>query len=986
MKNLIIITILFCIWVWLKPLNAQNYPGGLSSSDDLKLWLSSDDISGLSDGDPFSISWNDRSGNSYDASQGNSTYQPTYIESEINGFPVLRFDGTDDYLDDTYSYQIRTVFIVFSVSSSLQQSSDLGQLWGNDADDVHIAVDPRSGSNSEGFTFNGLSGANTRAHYALNSAAYSGLVKTSNVQAWSYDNFEIIAVEFKNDETINRQVIGSLFPNSSVGDHQFGGDIAEIIAFGTQLGECKRVLVENYLATKYNLSISNDRYAYNLTHKYDMAGIGRVNGSDKHEQAFSGGILGIGSTSLSNGEYITMAHDNQGFGSWNASVVHGTSAKVLGNTWKVDKNGATINLDFLVDTSSLPPLPNGYSSWALVLDADGDFSLNSKFYHLSKAAGSQYSVSNIAVNSGDYIKIAAVKNISITDGNFSAASTWAVSVPGANDSVIIAANTTVSLSQNDTAAHLYVCETSTFQLNSYTLNVSVSSLDVYGTVNMGTGTINYSAAGNQDIADLAYYNLSIDGSGSKTLSANTVVSNNLVINSGTLDVDNSNNFDLQVAGNWVNNGGSFSSQNGKVEFTGASSQSILTNSESFYDLEFSGAGPYQMMDDIDVDNQLILTSGIVSTQTNQISITNTAEAAIPTYSNTSFVNGNLQRAIGTGINDFIYPVGNSENSTGYHPVEVSPNLLLGPNTIVVHFTDLVRHDDLDMDVSDSWLTYQSISPDGMWVISPDQEPITGTYDVKLYLDNMTGLQDNQFAVIKRPEGSPDASYWQALGSINVLNGLGRLLSDGYALRTGLTGFSEFGVGTGSSGGGLPVELLNFEVFKSGERALLEWLTATEINSDYFEIQRSDDGEEFNSIAKVDAAGNSVEMKEYNFFDEKPFVGDNYYRLKQYDNDGSFEYLPIRHLYFDESESEIIISVYPNPSNGKQLNIDLSNMPENNQLLELRIFDSNGRNVFGYVNESNSNNKIVLDNSLPSGMYIVDIQVGKSNEKIKWIVN
>lgn len=966
---------------------SQETPAGLGSGFQVNMWLKADEISTLSDGDLLSINWTDKSGNDYHASQSNSSYQPVFKDSVINGFPVIRFDGTDDFLDGLHSYNARTVFSVFKTSSTLQNSSELGQIWGNEADDAHVAIDTRAGANDQGFNFQGLNNSPTRAKYALNGSAYGSLVSSSNVPSWTYDQFELIAVEFKKDKAMTRQVIGSLYPGQSIGSHQFGGDIAEIIVFNGQLGETQKILVENYLATKYDLTISDNKYAYNTTHKFDLAGIGRINGSDNQSSAFSAGILGIESSSIFNGEFVTIAHDNQDVSSWQTgSLQDGIPAKMLSRSWRVDKNGTAINLDFSVDTSNLPSLPSGYEAWVLMVDEDGDFSSDAKFYGLSKGVGALYTAAGISVNSGEYISIAAAKNISVVDGDFSNASTWAASVPGSSDSIIISSYNTVNLSQDETVGHVYVSDTGSFQLNSFTLNISLGSLKVDGNLDMGTGTVNYSANGNQNIAALVYNNLSISGSGNKSLITNTVVANNMILNAGTLDLNISGDYTLQVAGNWINNGSVLEPRNGTVELNGVTAQDITTNGEAFYDFKVSGSGPYNLLDDLELSNQLIMENGVIVTSSNELFVNNTSGTAIPTYSNTSYINGYLKRAIAFGTFNYLFPVGNGTLSTDYHPAEISSNMLMGVNTITSSFTNLVRHNDVDLNASDTWLSYQSVSNAGMWIISPDQQPSGGLYSVKLYLDNISGLQDNQFAVVKRPEGASDASEWKALGSINMLNGLGRKLSDGYALRTGLSSFSEFGIGSGSSSGGLPIELLYFDAIKVGETVELEWVTSTEINTDYFEIQRSLDGINFETIGKLSAAGNSIEEIEYTFIDSKPEIGDNYYRIKQVDLDQKYEYLPIRVVNFEYVETLGEVKIYPNPSNGEVLNVQLEKIDLNTGQFQIDIYNIQGKKVYSEGNFTDYNLTIELNGKLQSGVYLIDIHNAKQHQKVKWIIN
>lgn len=107
---------------------------------------------------------------------------------------------------------------------------------------------------------------------------------------------------------------------------------------------------------------------------------------------------------------------------------------------------------------------------------------------------------------------------------------------------------------------------------------------------------------------------------------------------------------------------------------------------------------------------------------------------------------------------------------------------------------------------------------------------------------------------------------------------------------------------------LPIELLSFTGRKAGVINILEWTTASEINNDYFTIQRSKTGDGFEDIGIIKGAGNSNEIKKYNFTDINPLSGLNYYRLMQTDFDGIISYSEIIYLN-NKFNNELII--YPN---------------------------------------------------------------------------
>lgn len=115
-------------------------------------------------------------------------------------------------------------------------------------------------------------------------------------------------------------------------------------------------------------------------------------------------------------------------------------------------------------------------------------------------------------------------------------------------------------------------------------------------------------------------------------------------------------------------------------------------------------------------------------------------------------------------------------------------------------------------------------------------------------------------------------------------------------------------------GALPVELTYFQARPTDEKWVeLTWETASEDNNAYFDIERSADGLNFTSIAQVEGFGTSYVSQTYLSYDERPLPGINYYRLKQVDIDGSFEYSDIKSVTFSKLGSKL--SLYPNPSSG-----------------------------------------------------------------------
>ncbi len=376
------------------------------------LWLKASDIKGLTDGDSLALPWPDASGKGHAASQSNALYRPVYSSTAANGHPAVLFNGADSYFDNSYSYNARTVFILYKIDSSLQQDTDLGQIWGHYGDGAHVAIDARP-SFSKRFSFDG--GGNAAARYGINGSVFSAFDRNSNTYPWNYDQWELVKVEFQNQESLTRQVIGSLVPNFNLGDHQFGGHIAEMIVFDSLLNATQIMILENYFSSAYNMdltAIGEDYYTYEALYNHDVSGIGRRSATDMHTLAFSDRLLGVSASTLdSDGSFLLFGHDNAGSLSWSSSEIPSgfTGLQRISREWKVEETGETGELTLIIDTTLLAGRSFSGERYLLLIDKDGDFSSGADVYELASAGmDSLFSRSGLNLETGDYITIAKI--------------------------------------------------------------------------------------------------------------------------------------------------------------------------------------------------------------------------------------------------------------------------------------------------------------------------------------------------------------------------------------------------------------------------------------------------------------------------------------------------------------------------------------------------------------------------------------------------
>jgi hypothetical protein len=167
---------------------------------------------------------------------------------------------------------------------------------------------------------------------------------------------------------------------------------------------------------------------------------------------------------------------------------------------------------------------------------------------------------------------------------------------------------------------------------------------------------------------------------------------------------------------------------------------------------------------------------------------------------------------------------------------------------------------------------------------------------------------------------------------------------------------------------LPIELLDFNAVMNNKQVDITWSTATESNNDYYTIEKSKDGINFESVSTVDAAGNSLSLVNYKDIDTNPFDGISYYRLKQTDFDETFSYSKIVAVNYMLSDDGI--TIFPNPTNG-EINISLKDL-EGQEVLVV-IIDATGRECFSKVMLSQENQQLIAIDSeqkLASGTYII----------------
>lgn len=166
---------------------------------------------------------------------------------------------------------------------------------------------------------------------------------------------------------------------------------------------------------------------------------------------------------------------------------------------------------------------------------------------------------------------------------------------------------------------------------------------------------------------------------------------------------------------------------------------------------------------------------------------------------------------------------------------------------------------------------------------------------------------------------------------------------------------------------LPLELVSFSAEVAQKNVYLKWTTATESNTNYFDVERSEDGVNFTSIGKVNAAGNSSQMLTYQYLDQG-VSGTVFYRLKMMDKDGKFQYSAIAKAVINTLPLEVT-KVYPTAINSNQpITFEVQSMKKGTMLIQVTSAD--GKLLQRMEQNISPNTKsatIQLNSNLPSGI-------------------
>ena len=337
-----------------------------------------------------------------------------------------------------------------------------------------------------------------------------------------------------------------------------------------------------------------------------------------------------------------------------------------------------------------------------------------------------------------------------------------------------------------------------------------------------------------------------------------------------------------------------------------------------------------------------------------------------------YVQGNFRRAISPAGGIYNYILGLQPAGAGAQRGMQYMNLIIGANDYNVisgYFqTGLDNTFASVVECSGYLIDYWGGTDHGQWVMSDITGAGTGPYEVRVW------PQDDNF---------PAKTIWMVTKDNAVMGTADDCGPSTVGLdRAAFDGMGQFGVAAADVNI-LPAELINIWATPKVDNIEVGWLVGSEFNLDYYELQRSENGVDFEPIATIDAIGTTQFEHTYTYNDYN--VSRNkiyYYRYQSFDHDFSSEFSPVVSSQLSGSDdfAESIL-LYPNPTNGG-LYVELT--LELNSEIELIVFNSAGQLVVSrQLQGSDGNNTFVLDaQEWANGVYIIQLTEMRTGEVVR----
>ncbi len=990
-------------------------PGGVGSTNgvsSLALWLDGSNITGdessPSNGSPIS-QWSDLSGNQnhYTSMAPN---EPTF---NMGTLPSLQFDASaanPQFLTGNQEKNL-TYGSVFFTLNAIDNGNDNPLIINSD---FSLKYEQTPNTGMIGYSDIGNS------DYSSTLPSIFGIDNIISFQTDCASN--TLGIHSNGNTTsLNIGSADNAIPLGELGNmsQQVSGNFYEIIAYQAPLNTAQKIIVDNYLSAKYGgLNIVTDLYDEddipNGNYDHDVAGIGRMDASNIHDNAKGTGIIQINNPQgLDDTEFLIWGSDNGATSFSEVTDIPSIIVSRMVKIWavsEVDISSSPVDVGAVDLTFDLSELSIGdLENIALIIDSNGNGSFADETH-----------IPNTSTHKDDYEGQADVlfQGIDLQDGDRFTLGLLPTDAPGgiyqdlglwlsADKNISSDPSSQVNLwrdqsQENHLASGLGPdLSISNDKLINYNPVLSFNGMDDKFQISGGiVGTNTYSdfsifiitrlnAAPHQS----TIFRESVVGGGISShlpwengrvfwdagissgdgrintlsgLSAGDDALWALTSHDGTSDFQsirkngqilNSDNTAISITGNNSNTtiastgGGLYYEGDiaeiiaylGNDQMSGTDLQKIETYLSIKYAYTLSNALGGTNGDYINSRNEVIWDADANPNYHNEIIAISRDDASSLEQKQSTNRDATHSIYIGNIAND------NNQNTTSISN-DVS-SVVMGHDTGLLYDPNpgsvMERPAGIESRLEREWkITNTNFSDAYTIVIEWDELGSFDINDIRLLVDT-----DGDFSNASI-YGSPDVTITE--GSI-IISGIGSSI-----IPMNQTRYITIGSINATTTPLLPIELLSFDAQLRNQDVLLEWVTVSEINNDYFTVERSKNGVDWEIIEIMDGAGTSEGLLKYSTWDYNPYGGISYYRLKQTDFDGSFTYSETIPIQIIRKET---IGISPTPNDGS-FNI------MNTSSGSYQILDLNGKVLHEGNIESGSTSVDIK--FLPNGIYFVRI--------------
>lgn len=476
------------------------------------------------------------------------------------------------------------------------------------------------------------------------------------------------------------------------------------------------------------------------------------------------------------------------------------------------------------------------------------------------------------------------------------------------------------------------------------------------------GSISFDGAINNGKFDTTY----VAAGRTFTVNSARTFKNHKFLNSGTTTLQAASVF--ENSGDWVNSATVTANATSTVTFNGTAGQDVTSGGDNYGKVVINNTAvprdTVTLLDDMTIATNATFLEGIVNTTLTEMMIFNDNSTSTVSF-DSSYVNGPVRKI---GTNDFTFPVGKPA-------VEVWRSIgiadLTGSETFTAEF--FFQSPDSVGDRTALAPTVDHVSQYEYWIL--DRSGAVNAEVVLSWADSSGPVTNMADLIVARWGGA----LWEDEGNFATSgnNSYGTVTSEFVTI------FSPFTLGSKTPANPLAIELLYFEAECRGDYVLLSWATVVEVDNDYFTIEKSNDGNSYKAIAVIEGEGNSNMLIQYSADDYDPIYGFTYYRLKQTDYNGDFQYYdPVVVECYSDMVDIFSFNVYPNPArNDQEIFVSFKGLDPEKEILVV-VKDILGNLLYSKVVFSDYSGAVLEavdpNNRLVPGIYLI---IGSTKDEI-----